>query len=90
MKRQRPSRVLNERSVLLGLDFPDLVGLACILIVLQLLLKPFNLEFFALVGTGIATILLMPLRLRFRRKIIRDTIMRFLGPKVIHVSKRDR
>ena len=90
MKRVRPSRTLNEKSVLLGLDFADVVGLACLLIVLQVVLKPFRLEFFALVGTGVVAALLMPLRLKFRRKIIRDTIKRFMGPKVMHVPRGNR
>jgi hypothetical protein len=90
MKYRKPSRTINEKAVLLGLDFSDLIGLALFLLFLQVCLKPFHLEFFALLLTCVAMSLLVPLRLRFRRRIIRDFLFKIIGPKVIYVSKSNR
>lgn len=87
MKMRKPSRILNERSVLMGLDFTDLVGLALLLVVFQVILKPFNLEFFALVLTLISGCALSPIRMRFRRKIIRDAILYLIAPKRVERFK---
>ena len=69
----------------MGLNFSDLIGLAVLLMVLQLGLKPFGLELFALVGTGFAMIVLSSIRMSFRRKIIRDTLGYLIKPKAIEL-----
>jgi hypothetical protein len=90
MKPKQPSRVLNEKSLLLGLDYTDIVGLAMVLMFANFSLKPFGKEVFALPITLGALICLIPIRMRYRKKIIRDFIAYHVGPKVINARKYRR
>lgn len=83
MRYHKPSRVLNDRSVFMGLDYIDLAALGFVLLVLQLSLKPWRLEFYAFFFTSLFALMLSPIRLRFRRKIIRDSLLFVFGPKRI-------
>ena len=74
MKRRLPSRVLNDNSVLFGLSFSDLVGCTVVLAISQALLKPFHLEPLALVVFGLSLMLLAAIRLKYRRRYLRDRL----------------
>jgi hypothetical protein len=90
MKSRQPSRILNERGLLFGLDYMDVTAMAIVLLIANLSLKPFHKEFFSLPLTGMVLLLLIPIRMRFRKKIIRDFIAYHMGPKVIHALKNRR
>ena len=65
----------------MGLDFSDLIGLALTLLFLQMCLKPFRKEVIALFLTLMIGIVLSSLRMRMRRKTVRDFLISKLGPK---------
>ena len=88
VKTRKPSRILNERSVLMGLDFTDLTGLALAMALFQICLKPFHLEFFALVLSIALGVVLSPIRMNFRRKILRDSVQYVFGPRQIGRRKK--
>ncbi len=88
MNHHIPSRVLNYPSFLFGLSFNDLTGLGVLLGFLQVCLKPFGLEFYALILTALGMICLVPVRVRYRRKSIRDYV-RNLFERRIKVSRRN-
>ncbi len=90
MKPRQPSRVLNEKSLLFGLDSLDIVGIAGVMMVSNMMLKPFGKEVLALPLAGCALMFLIPIRMRYRRKIIRDFFAYLLGPKVVHGRKHRR
>jgi|GEM_PF-4596874 len=72
--KQIPSRVLNENSVMLGLNQNDLIALAGSFYFLQLAFHPFNMDILSVIGTALTAVLLISLRLRFRRRLIRDFV----------------
>lgn len=74
MKIQRSSRVINENSNVMGLEISDLLGLAGVYWLLQAFLFPFGLELLAVPLIAIMAILLIRVRLRHRRRVLRDTV----------------
>lgn len=70
--KQIPSRVLNEPSNFMGLVSTDILALSGIFMVSQRLLYFIHLEIFAIFIAFIAGIFLTIIRMKFRRKIIRD------------------
>jgi hypothetical protein len=70
----QPSRILNEKSGFLGLSIIDMAVLAYSLVALHSLLLPFGLEIVAFFFVGLIGYGLVAIRLRFRRKTIRDFI----------------
>ncbi len=79
------SRMLNHRSEILGLTTNDTICLGVEFIFLNEALRPFVLEkFVGLISIGIVALtmfVLIPIRLKYRPKIIRDTIFYFLKNK---------
>ena len=78
-----PSRILNERNGFLGLTHFD-----CILILLSTLqlheyLLPYHQEWIAFLFAPAIGIGLMSIRIKYRRRIIRDTVQFFLRERVI-------
>lgn len=73
--RFQPSRTLNESSSLFGLGIWDLAFLGYGLVLLNELLKPFGLESFSFLVTGLIFLVLIKLRVSGRKKIIRDFII---------------
>ncbi len=71
----KPSRILNESSQILGLTVTDLIFVMSAYVFFQLILFPFHLEMFALLIAIFLVILLIPIRLKYRRHIIRDFLM---------------
>lgn len=68
----RPSRHLNERAGFFGLSVFDCAGLAYILVALSRGLEGTGYSFFAFIAVGIIGVGLVGVRMRFRRKTIRD------------------
>lgn len=75
--KQQPSRILNEPSNFMGLTTADIMGLSVVFMVFQRGLYFFGLEFLAIIITLVAAIILSIIRMRYRRKIIRDSIKYF-------------
>lgn len=76
MKDGRSSRTLNEEGFLLGLSYLDISALGVLLLSILVINKALGIQsnFYGLLVTLSAGALLIPIRLRFRRKIIRDFI----------------
>lgn len=70
----RPSRILNEKSGFLGLSIIDMAVLAYLLVAFHSLLLPYGFEITAFVVVGLIGYGLVAIRLRHRRKTIRDFI----------------
>ncbi len=75
---KQPLRVLNEPPAFFGLSIMDLAGLGWCLVLSNSLLEPFGLGLLSLVITSFIAAAVGTLRLRYRRKIIRDSIRMFL------------
>lgn len=78
------SRLLNENGNFLGLNVYDLIGAVAILIFAAEALNAFALEILAAPLACTALVSLIPIRLRFRRKIIRDTLAYLLRGKGVY------
>jgi hypothetical protein len=72
--KQQPSRILNEPSNFMGLTTADIMGLSVVFMLFQRLLYFFGLEFLAIIITLIAAVFLSVIRMKYRRKIIRDSL----------------
>lgn len=75
--KQTPSRILNEPSNVMGLTGSDILGLAVLFMLAQRALYIFGLEVFALLIAVPAGIALAMIRMKYRRKIIRDSLAYF-------------
>ena len=75
--KQQPSRILNEPSNFMGLTTTDIMGLSVIFLIFQKFLYIFRLEFLAIIVTLVVAVILSIVRMRFRRKIIRDSFKYF-------------
>jgi hypothetical protein len=88
----RGSRLLNDNGPVLGLNVFDLIGAIVALILFAHLLGGTSLEFLALPVAALALIALIPLRLKHRRKIIRDFcrfwLNRIFNKGLIRAGKR--
>lgn len=70
----KPSRLMNERRGLMGLNEVDFVAAGVFFILCSMLLSnsPYMLLAFPL--TGLPLLILSPIRMKYRRKILRDFI----------------
>jgi hypothetical protein len=73
----KTSRILNDESLILGLDRNDLMGLAAVYFVTQNFFSIWGKDYLSVVVTIFSAIGLMNIRLKYRRKIIRDTLRYF-------------
>ena len=92
MKDRKTSRVLNDDSVILGLSYNDVTAAGMLLGFLLFLGRLLGLAsgLWALGLTSSLLIFLIPIRLRYRRKIIRDSAKYVLKKGVNNVSKYSR
>lgn len=92
MKERKTSRVLNDESYFLGLSYNDITGAGILLLGLLLLSKLIGVKsmLWALMFTISVLVMLIPIRLRYRRKILRDSLKYLLKNGVTHVSKNRR
>ena len=72
-----PSKTLNIKSNFFGLTLDDLLCLMVFYTVFQLLFALIGLEIVSLVLTFLTAFLLVPVRLKYRRGIIRDFLFYF-------------
>lgn len=79
-----PLRILNEPHGFLGLSSLDLCVLGYALIITHEVLDQFGLGLLAFALTAFAAYLFIAVRLKNRRKIIRDFIFSAIWPKVIY------
>lgn len=70
---KQPLRILNEPPAFFGLSIFDLAGLGWCLVLSHSLLEPMGLGLLSLLLTAFAAAALATLRMRYRRKIIRDS-----------------
>lgn len=92
MRDRKTSRVLNDESYFLGLSYNDITGAGLLLLGLLLLSKVLGIKsmLWALIATITALVMLIPVRLKFRRKILRDSLKYIFANGVNHVSKNRR
>lgn len=92
MKTRKTSRVLNDNSYFFGLSYNDISAAGLFLLGLILLFK--FLEIKNMIGALFLTIFLLsvlvPIRMSFRKKIIRDSFKYILSHGVKNVSKNRR
>ena len=77
-----PSKTLNIKSNFFGLTLDDLLCLMVFYTVFQLLFVLIGLEIVSLILTFLTAFLLVPIRLKYRRGIIRDYLF-YLFHKLI-------
>jgi hypothetical protein len=68
----KPSRFLNEKSGFLGLSVWDLAILGYLLVTLHSFFSSFGLDWAAFAIVSLAAYFLISLRLRFRKRTVRD------------------
>lgn len=92
MRDRKTSRVLNDESYFLGLSYNDISGAGIFLLVLIMIGKMIGIQsqLWALVITVSILVFLIPVRLKYRRKIIRDSFNYLVTQGVINVSKNRR
>lgn len=92
MRERKTSRILNDDSYFLGLSYTDISGAGIVLLVQILIFKFLGVQnmIWALMITIAGLGFIVPIRLSFRRKIIRDSLKYFFKNGVIHVSKNRR
>lgn len=92
MRERKTSRVLNDESYFLGLSYNDITGAGLLLLALLLLSKVLGIKsmLWALMVMITALVMLIPVRLKFRRKILRDSLKYIFANGVNHVSKNRR
>lgn len=74
--------LINENQGWLGLSVWDICGLGYLLLFLHLVLSNFSLEWLAFLLVGAVTFALISIRLKSRRKTIRDFLRFKLSPRI--------
>ena len=69
-----PSRTINEKSQVMGLNGGDLFALSVTFLLLQQVFLRFELEWVPLLISFFLAGILVSVRLKYRRKIIRDML----------------
>lgn len=92
MRERKTSRVLNDESFFLGLSYNDISGAGIFLLGLIILFKSLGIQnmIWALLISIAALAVLIPIRMSFRRKIIRDALKYLFKNGVLNVSKNRR
>ncbi len=91
MELKEPSSHINNKSVLFGLSFSDIsalgAGLAGLLFLNKHLFKNLNFSYWALSFILLIGFLIIPIRINYRRKMIRDAIKYFFKKRTLHAPK---
>ena len=82
MKTFNPSKTLNIKSNFFGLTLDDLLGLMVFYTVFQIFFSLMRLEILSIILTFILALFLVPIRLTYRRGVIRDFLF-FLFHRII-------
>ena len=77
MKAFNPSKTLNIKSNFFGLTLDDLLGLMVFYTFFQLVFSFLGLEIVSIILTFIVSLFLIPIRLKYRRGIIKDYLVFF-------------
>lgn len=89
-----PCSHINNKSVIFGLSYSDITSLggvlAIVLFINKHLIGVLNVSYWALSSVLMGAFLLIPIRLQFRRKIIRDFIKYFFRRRIIYAPKHHR
>lgn len=72
MRTFKPSKTLNIKSNFFGLTLDDLLGLMAFYTIFQLVFTFLGLEILSIILTFLGALFLIPIRLRYRRGIIKD------------------
>ena len=84
-----PSRVLNDQRGVFGLGFSDFAAAICVFMGGSWLLDGTGFELVSLPLAALCLVILSPIRLSTRRKIIRDSVRWWLTPRRLYdPSKR--
>lgn len=91
MPLREPCAHINNKSVLFGLSYSDITSLGGVLAVILFINKHFigalNVSYWALISVLVMAFFLIPIRLQFRRKIIRDYLKYIFKKRVIYAPK---
>lgn len=79
-----PLRILNEPAGFMGLRSIDLCALGYLLVATHGILESIGLGLLSFVLVSLVAYALIAIRLKYRRKIIRDFLISTIGPKVIY------
>ena len=79
-----PSRHLNNEKTIFGLDLKDLMASLFVLSICNIILENTRLEFLSVVMSILLLVALVPIRVKYRRKIIRDFLWFHLTSGVIY------
>lgn len=94
MEYRLPRRQLNEKAIFFGLSYEDIAGLsvvfASLVVVNNLTLKYPSGGYFALGFSLVLMLVLVPIRLVFRRRILRDLAFFILTRRRIYAPKHFR
>lgn len=92
MNPRKTSRVLNDNAFLLGLTYNDISGCGVLLLVLLLIFRGLGIKsmLIPLLAACTALVVLIPIRLKYRKKILRDSLSYLFSNGVIYVSKNRR
>jgi hypothetical protein len=94
MNYREPSKQLNNKSVLFGLSYSDVSTLGGMLALILSVNKHFigalQVSYWGLLFTLAVGFLLIPIRIKYRRKIIRDSLRYFFGRRLLHDPKNNR
>lgn len=94
MQLREPCAHINNQSVIFGLSYSDitLLGgtLAFVLFINKHLIGVLNVSYWALMTVLLSALLLIPIRLQYRRKIIRDFVKYFFRRRLIHATRHHR
>ena len=82
MKAFNPSKTLNIKSNFFGLTLDDLLGLMVFYTFFQLLFALAGLEIVSIILTFITALFLIPIRLKYRRGVIKDYFF-FLVKRIV-------
>lgn len=77
MKEHTPLKILNKEATIMGLNITDTISIVALYTVLNSIFLRFNFEILALPISLFFSLTLIPIRLNFRRHIIRDYLTRF-------------
>ena len=72
MQTFKPSKTLNIKSNFFGLTLDDLLGLMVFYTLFQLLFSLIGFDILSIIVTFFLSLFLIPIRLKFRRGIIKD------------------
>lgn len=89
---RRTSRVLNDHSYVMGLSYGDISGAGVLLLGLLFLGKILKIDsqLWALLFSLVVLGMIIPIRMKLRRKIIRDSVVHLILKDRVYVKKDSR